>query len=106
MINTQDIQEKLNNNLKDIYPLAQTADEQLEQLSQNNKGQFSAIFQPTSGFYADSNRFLPYLVELSEGVQEIPQCNEDALPQHLQHLVSKIRLMHKMLNQFHSVTGA
>lgn len=104
MINTQTIQEKLNNNLKDIYPLAQKADEQLEQLKEEDKGRFAAIFQQDSGFEARANRFLPYLIELSEDIQALPELPEADLPKQLQKLVTKIQLMHKVLAQFHTIT--
>ena len=103
MINTQAIQEKLNNNLKDIYPLAQKADEQLEQLKKEDKGKFAAIFQQDSGFGARANRFLPYLIELSEEVQALPEQPEAELPLQLQKLVGKIQLMHKVLGQLHAI---
>ena len=103
MINTQTIQEKLNNNLKDIYLLAQKADEQLEQLKEEDKGKFAAIFQQESGFQARANRFLPYLIELSEEIQALPELPEAELPQQLQTLVSKIQLMHQVLGKFHAI---
>ena len=103
MINIQVVQEKLNDNLRDIYPLAQKADEQLEQLKEDNKGQFSAIFQKDSGFSAEANRFLPYLIELSEGVQSLKEYEDDQLSGQLQQLVSKIQLMHQMLAKFHAI---
>ena len=103
MINIRSVQEKLNNNLKDIYPLAQKADEQLEQLKEENKGKFAAIFQQDSGFTARSNRFLPYLIELSEEIQALPECPTSDLQQQLQSLAARIQLMHKVLGKFHAI---
>ena len=103
MINTQPVQEKLNNNLKDIYPLAQKADEQLEQLKEEDKGKFVAIFPQDSGFNVRANRFLPYLIELSEDIQALPELPEPDLPQQLQKLAGKIQLMHKILGKFHTL---
>lgn len=103
MTNIQVIQEKLNDNLKDIYPLAQKADEQLEQLKEENKGKFAAIFQQDSGFSARSDRFLPYLIEISEGVQELKECEQNQLSVELQQLLGKIQLMHQVLAKFHSI---
>ena len=104
MINIPSVQEKLNNNLKDIYPLAQKADEHLEQLKEEDKGKFVAIFQQESGFTARANRFLPYLIELSEEIQALPELPEAQLAQQLQALVGKIQLMHQVLGKFHSIS--
>ncbi|OED51019.1 hypothetical protein ACH42_00185 [Endozoicomonas sp. (ex Bugula neritina AB1)] len=98
---TKIIQDKLNLSLKEIYPLAQKADEQLEQLKEEEKGKFSAIFQPDSGFKAQSNRFLPYLIELSEEVRALSDTEADGFSGALQILLGKIKKMHLILNRFH-----
>ncbi len=97
------IQEKLNLNLKEIYPLAQKADEQLETLKDQEKGRFSAIFQADSGFTANANRFLPYLIELSEEVRKLPQIEVEAFNTELQTILEKIQKMHLILNRFHAI---
>ena len=97
------IQEKLNLSLKEIYPLAQKADEQLERLKDEEKGKFSAIFQPESGFKAESNRFLPYLIELSEEVRKLADIDANAFKKELEAILGKIQKMHLILNRFHAI---
>ena len=104
---TKVLQEKLNLNLREIYPLAQKADEQLEQLKIAEKGKFSAIFQPDAGFKAQSNRFLPYLIELSDDVKKLADSAQDGLPAELQgelqSILGKIQKMLLILNRFHAI---
>lgn len=97
------IQDKLNLSLKEIYPLAQKADEQLERLKSEKKGNFSAIFQTDSGFQAQSNRFLPYLIELSEDVRKLPDSESSEFADTLQVTLGKIKEMHLILNRFHAI---
>ena len=98
------IQEKLNLALKEIYPMAQKADEQLERLKQDNKGQFSAIFPKGSLFSASANRFLPYLIEVSEDVQSLPEAQStEQLRQEVQTILGKTQHMYQLLNRFHSI---
>ena len=97
------LQDKLNSSLKDIYVLALRADEQIEELKQEDKGKFSAIFKDDSGFEARADHFLPYLMELSEDVQALKSFDEHLLPNRLQMIVKKIKLMTTVLNQFHAI---
>ena len=102
-LNIADIQAKLIANLKDLYPLAQKADEQLEILKKEKKGRFTAIFQQEAGFTTESNRFLPYLIELSDETQSLPMMESVNQLAKIQEMVKKIQMMHQVLGQFHSI---
>lgn len=98
------VQEKLIEGLKGLYPLALKADETLEALKEEQKGRFSAVFQADSGFRASSDRFLPYLVELSDEVQSLPMMEPVNQQSKIQEVLKKIQLMHQVLGQFHSIS--
>lgn len=102
----ESLQQKLTASLKELYPLALKADEQLERLSQENKGRFQTIFQTDSEFQATGNRFLPYLVELSEDIQALSDQEEALLTAPLNRILKKIQLMHRVLAQFHGLAHA
>jgi anion-transporting ArsA/GET3 family ATPase len=102
-LNIQEIQTKLTQSLKDLYQLALNADEQLEQLKNDEKGKFSAIFQKDSGFMAEANRFLPYLIELNDEIRSLPIMDAENQPPKIQAIVKRIKMMHEVLAQFHSI---
>ena len=102
-LNITEIQAKLTLSLKDIYPLALNADEQLEALQNEEKGKFSAIFQQDSGFSASANRFLPYLIELNDEIQSLPIMEPDNQKVKIQGILKKIKMMHEVLAKFHSI---
>ena len=97
------LQDKLNLSLKEIYPLAQAADEQLDALVQEEKGQFSSIFQVNSGFKTTAKRFLPYLVELSEDVKKLPDPQSNQFTKELRRILGNIKQMQLILERFHSI---
>lgn len=97
------LQQKLNNSLREIYTLALRADEQIEELKSEDKGKFSAIFQKNSGFTAQADTFLPYLIEVSEDVQALSDLSDEQLTARLQPVLQKIQLMSQVLQQFHAV---
>ncbi len=104
--NIVSIKESLTTNLKELYALSLRADEQLEQFQEKEKGQHSAVFQKDTGFRAESNRFLPYLIELSEDVQNLPDRQSDLDKKALRRLLTKIQKMHLVLNRFHKITAS
>lgn len=97
------IQKKLNNTLKDIYRLALNADEQIEALKEEDKGKFAAVFHIDSGFQAQADHFLPYLIEVSENVQALSTISDDEIAHALQPLLHKIQMMSQVLNKFHAI---
>ncbi|WP_252176313.1 hypothetical protein [Endozoicomonas sp. 4G] len=99
----QEIQDKLILNLKDIYTLALNADEQLNILQKEQKGKFAAIFQQNSGFTASANRFLPYLIELNDEVQNLLTIEPENQKVKIQGIMKKMKMMHRVLARFHSI---
>ena len=98
------IVDKLTDNLKLLYPLAQRADEELEMLSKQNKGKFSAVFQDDSPFTAKSDRFLPYMVEAANELATLLKISDEQFKPALQALMQKIQLLHQVLQKFHAIT--
>ena len=99
----QSIQAKLTESLKKIYSLALKADERLEVLNKANVGKFSSIFQDCSGFSSRSNRFLPYLVELSDEVKVLSLVEAENQGAKIKDILGKIKLMHQVLIKFHAI---
>ena len=94
---------KITDSLKALYPLAQSADEQLEILKKQNKGKFSAIFPKDSLFTAESDRFLPYMVEVANELTELLKVENDVYVERLTTLMHKVHLMHDVLGKFHMI---
>ncbi|WP_281646900.1 hypothetical protein [Parendozoicomonas sp. Alg238-R29] len=94
---------KITDSLKVLYPLAQSADEQLEMLKKQNKGKFSAIFQKGSPFTANSDRFLPYMVETANELTELLKVDDTAYVMSLKQLMHKVQLLHEVLTRFHAI---
>ncbi|MTI12775.1 prephenate dehydrogenase [Sansalvadorimonas verongulae] len=94
---------KITDSLKALYPLAQSADEQLDMLKKQNKGKFSAIFLKGSPFTAESDRFLPYMVEVAHELAELAKVDDKLYVKHLNQLMHKVQLMHEVLTKFHSI---
>ncbi|UYM15998.1 hypothetical protein [Endozoicomonas euniceicola] len=99
----QALQEKLNESLREIYTLSLRADEQIEQYKMDDQGKFSAIFQKDSGFNAQADHFLPYLIEVSEDVQALDNSSDEELTAKLQPILHKIQLMSEVLQKFHAI---
>ncbi len=96
--------EKLTDTLKAFYPLAQRADEELEMLKKESKGQFSAIFQKDSPFSVEADRFLPYMIEVANDLATMMKVDDNNYADHLKKLMRKIQLMHQVLHKFHTIT--
>ncbi|MRI34664.1 hypothetical protein EOPP23_16900 [Endozoicomonas sp. OPT23] len=101
--NIEQIQARLVEALKELYPLAMNADEQLEVLQGEDKGKFSAIFQKDSEFTVEANRFLPYLIELNDEIQSLKIMEEQNQQNKIKQILIKIQEMHKVLTHFHSI---
>jgi primosomal protein N'' len=97
------IHNRIEDNLKEILPLAQKADEILTELKLDNKGRFSAIFSSTTLFKVKSTLFLPYLEEVSNDLQTLPQPQEAGFETLLTDLLKKIELLHQLLGSFHEI---
>ncbi|WP_163932059.1 prephenate dehydrogenase [Paraferrimonas sp. SM1919] len=85
-------------NLQTAYRQALDADQALEQLSQSGKAKFNNIFDKNVGFTTQSNRFKPYVEELSADYEKLSKGVPS--PDQLQHLVTKLGLLLQTLQQF------
>lgn len=92
--------EKLKENLQIIYRKAIDADEKLNVLHQQGKGQFKTIFEANSGFKVSSKRFKPYVDELMEEVAALESAKAEDLQQTLPIIVKKIEVCFKTLASF------
>ncbi len=97
------IHKRIEDNLKEILPLAQKADEILTELKLENKGSFSAVFSANTLFKVKSTLFLPYLEEASNDLKNLPQPQEPAFEILLTDLLKKIELLHQILGSFHEI---
>ncbi len=97
------IHKRIEDNLKEILPYAQKADEILQSLKQENKGRFSAIFPKHSLFTTQAVQFLPYLEEVSEDLKKLPEAQDPAFETLLTDLLKKIELLHQVLGSFHEI---
>jgi len=97
------IHKRIEDNLKEILPLAQKADEILVDLKLENKGRFSAIFPEHSLFKVQATLFLPYLEEASSDLKSLPEPQDPAFEILLTDLLKKIELLHQLLGSFHEI---
>ncbi len=97
------IHKRIEDNLKEILPFAQKADEILLALKEENKGRFSAIFPKHSLFNVQATRFLPYLEEVNTDLEKLPQPQDAAFEVLLTDLLRKIELLHQVLASFHEI---
>ena len=98
------IHKRIEDNLKEILPYAQQADEILQSLKQENKGRFSAIFPKHSLFNVQATEFLPYLEEVNGDLEKLPSDPQDpAFETLLTDLMRKIELLHQVLGSFHEI---
>ncbi len=97
------IHKRIEDNLKEILPFAQKADEILLSLKEENKGRFSAIFPKHSLFNVQATLFLPYLEEVNADLEKLPQPQDLAFETLLTDLLRKIELLHQVLASFHEI---
>lgn len=96
--------EKLNENLQVLYRKALDADNALDQLSSQGKAKHKAIFPADAGFEVSSERFAPYIAELSNDITDLQTLTEtqeknDALSA----VVKKMESLFVTLAQFKGV---
>lgn len=95
--------EKMTDNLKSLYTLALRADEELDILRKQNKGKFTAIFQKDSPFKAQSDRFLPYMVEVADELGALLSVDDADYIAKLKTLMRKVQLLNGVLAKFHAI---
>jgi len=95
---------KLNENLQLLYRKAVDADSVIEQLQSQGKGRHQAVFQTEAGFRTKSNKFVPYVAELTDEVallqQLLAEQKESEFKLQLAGLVKKIEAAFITLDNF------
>ncbi|XOV79711.1 MAG: hypothetical protein ACFHVJ_01850 [Aestuariibacter sp.] len=95
--------EKLNENLQVIYRKGIDADRALDLLKSQGKGKHQAIFPEDSGFVTQSERFMPYIEELSNNIQELDHIPEKDKEQSLALIVRKMETLFTTLANLQQV---
>ncbi|MEZ9139783.1 MULTISPECIES: prephenate dehydrogenase [unclassified Shewanella] len=93
---TQVIQQ-LKESLQTGYRQAIDADKRLDELRQAGHGKFVAIFTEEQGFTQKSNRFLPYVQELANELEELQGLTHippEALEAHVQKIAALLKTLH------------
>lgn len=98
------IHQRIEDALKVMVPFASQADDILNALKQENKGNFSAIFPKHSLFRTVALRFLPYMEELDQDLKALPTDMQDpAFEPLLTDLMKKLETTQQVLNSFHEL---
>lgn len=98
------IHQRIEETLKIMVPFALQADEILNELSKEQKGNFSAIFPKHSLFKTVAIRFLPYMEELDQDFKNLPTDLQDpAFEPLLTELMKKLETTQQVLNSFHEL---
>ena len=71
------VHQQLQETLQTLYRKAVDADARLDQLQQQQKGKFAAIFAEDSGFTTRAKRFSPYVEEIAQDWQALKTLPED-----------------------------
>lgn len=95
--------DKLKENLQVIYRKGIDADRALDLLQGQGKGKHQAIFPEDSGFVTQSNRFMPYVEELSNNIQELDDIDSENQEQSLTLVVKKMELLFTTLANLQQV---
>lgn len=91
--------EQLKENLQIAYRQAIDADTKLDELKKAGHGKFTSIFTAEQGFMVSSNRFLPYVQELVDGLTKLQQ-QSSLDPAALETLVRQLATLLKTLHAF------
>jgi hypothetical protein len=98
------IHQRIEEALKIMVPFSIQADEALDQLKQDQKANFSAIFPKHSLFKTVDTRFLPYMEELDNDLLNLPQDMQDpAFEPLLTDILKKLETTQQVLNSFHEL---
>ena len=98
------VHQQLQETLQTLYRKAVDADARLDQLQQQQKGKFAAIFAEDSGFTTHAKRFSPYVEEIAQDWQALKTLPEEQAKAALVPLVKKIELALATLGQFTAVS--
>ncbi|MGM0480383.1 MAG: primosomal replication protein PriC [Pseudomonadota bacterium] len=98
------IEEKLQQHLQVLYRQVVDADSYLDDLRQQGKAKFQDVFADNQVFTTSSNRFQPYLQEVTENVEQwqLQQDNEALL----QVIVQQLQLLTETLARLKQIRQA
>jgi len=98
------IHQRIEEALKVMVPFSIQADEILDSLKEENKGNFSSIFPKHSLFKTVAVRFLPYMEELDQDFKNLPTDIQDpAFEPLLTDIMKKLETTQHVLNSFHEL---
>lgn len=86
--------------LEDITERAMNADLYLAELKNAGMGNFNYVLASDSGFQVRSNRFQPYILELSEQLNKLRVVSDNEIKAALPELLKKLELLLKTLMSF------
>ncbi len=91
--------EQLKDNLQTAYRKSIDADGKLDELKKAGHVKFNTIFTQEEGFSTSSNRFLPYVQELADELDQMPT-DAETLPPALEKFVRKLGVLLQTLQSF------
>lgn len=100
----EQVEQKLQQHLQVLYRQVVDADAYLDNLREQGKAQFQDVFADGSTFTTSSNRFQPYLKEITENVEQWQQGKDDE--QLLQAIVQQLQLLTETLARLKQIRQA
>lgn len=98
------VEEKLQQHLQVLYRQTVDADSYLDDLRQQGKAKFQDVFADNTSFKTSSNRFQPYLQEVTENVELWQQNKADE--ELLQTIVQQLQLLTETLARLKQIRQA
>ena len=98
------VEEKLQQHLQVLYRQTVDADSYLDDLRQQGKAKFQEVFADATVFKTNSNRFQPYLTEVTDNVKQWQQDKEDEAL--LQTIVQQLQLLTETLARLKQIRQA
>lgn len=98
------VEKKLQQHLQVLYRQTVDADAYLDSLRQQGKAKFQDVFTDNSTFTTNSNRFQPYLQEVTENVARWQDDKENE--QLLQTIVQQLQLLTETLARLKQIRQA
>lgn len=98
------VEKKLQQHLQVLYRQTVDADAYLDDLRQQGKAKFQDVFADNATFTTKSNRFQPYLKEVTENIERWQQDKENE--QLLQTIVQQLQLLTETLARLKQIRQA
>ena len=89
----------LQTNMQHAYRKSVDADTTLNELQKSGKGKFTAIFGDESPFRTRNKRFMPYLEEIADDIEQLQQ-SPDLAESLLPAIVKRLELLLATLSKF------